>query len=910
MLKSNQLETRRQKSVDMAAMIIIAIFILFGCFGRTVITGKEISKLPVLAAEDYFFNNTLRFTFQRPRFDPSLYQFHIPFQLYAQKEMAKLQLPLWNPCFGCGFPTLGELQYCTFSPFRGIFQAANPYLYNLGIAVKGMIAALSMFVLCRLFSFSTASSAFGAIAYGLCPFILRELELPNEVQMFPLLAVAFIYLGNGKSFIKTALLGVCSAIALASMHPEFFFLASLNSLLIMMAARQFSKSENPVLVGKNIILAGVIGVCLSAPLLIPFIELVSNADSYKFHEFQIQKNFVPTLLAGLITPVSKGGSAFLGVVSMAAALFALAFGKGKNLGLAAVALILGTWCCLPEPLEKIQFFSLIPPRYLHAPLLMSLTLLAAQGVDLLVEGLRNRQRNGLLCFASMSIILAAAPFLLLNAHVVLPGFDGTLAPPEVAKSETIKGAISIALVLAVVTAAYFLKLPKNAFALLPICLLAANLLSLGDSSRTALAPTFGFTYRETGAIDDLRKSGERMTASSQFFFYPNISLAYGLRDFRAHGPLIPRWMAAINKLSWARTADGKSAKWANRGFSVSTLYDAASVSYIISRWPINSLGDKPLSYKPFSCLGGKFPSLIEPVVMKAGEYCLSKNGELFCKFDWRLQPKETAHLAAELDIVDEAGKVLARGSRSELGKVAEANSTQFLSILIPDFPKRSNNLYLILNLYSGLSESMLPLQTILPTRANGVELLKITPEETELTDLGQARIRFVKADNEQILLYKNTTALPQAYLTTQLDYADSLSAAIQKMGTPGFDAHQQTIIEAPSGLIEPAVKSGRLEAASVERPDANTVSVKTNANNAAALILTDTYYNGWHAYIDGTEVPIYRANVNFRGIKVPAGPHQILFKYIPYNFYAGVGIALTALIACSFLAAFRMRKGN
>lgn len=907
----NQLETRRLKSVDTAAIIVIAAFILFGCFGRTVITGKEISKLPVLASEDYFFNDSLRFTFQRPRFDPSLYQFHIPFQLYAQKEMSKFHLPLWNPCFGCGFPTLAELQYCTFSPFRGVFQATNPYLYNLGIAVKSLIAALSMFLLCRLFSFSTGSSSFAAIAYGLCPFILRELELPNEVQMFPLLSAAFVYLGNGKSFIKIVLLGACSAIALASMHPEFFFLATLNSLLILLAARQFSPAEAPMRVGKNILLAGLIGVCLSAPLLIPFVELVSNADSYKFHDFQIQKNFVQTLLAGLVTPVSKGGSAFLGVISIGAATFAVIFGKGKNLGLVAIALLLGTWCCLPEPLEKVQFLSLIPPRYLHAPLLMSLTLLAAQGVDLIVEKVRDREHKGLLCFALIAVFLAAAPFILLNSHAVLPGFDGTLAPPEVTKSEAIKGAISIALAMAVLIAAYFLRLPQKAFVLLPICLLAANLLSLGDASRTALAPTFGFTYRETGAIDEIRKSGERMTASSQFFFYPNIALSYSLRDFRAHGPLIPRWMAAIGKLSWARTADGKSAKWANRGFSISTIYDAASVVYIISRWPINSLGEAPLPYKPFSCLNGTPQHLIDPVVMKTGDYCLSNDGELFCKFEWQLKPEQTAHLAAELDILDETGKVLARGSRSELGKVGDANSTHFLSILVPEFQKRNSNLYLVLNLYSGLSESMLPLKTTMPMRANGIELLKITPQETDFTDRTGTRLRFVKADNEQILIYKNTTALPQAYLTTELDYANSLDSAIEKMAKSGFDAHQKTVIEAPDGLIEPAGSSGSgLKPAAVERPDAHTVSIKANASNDAVLVLTDTYYSGWHAYIDGKEVPIYRANVNFRGIKVPAGEHQISFKYIPYNFYAGVGIALAALILSSLIAAIKLRKGN
>lgn len=904
------METQRQKSVETATIIIIAAFVLFGCFGRTVVTGKELSKLPVLASEDYFFNNTLRFTFHRPRFDPSLYQFHIPFQLYAQKEMSNLRLPLWNPCFGCGFPTLGELQYCTFSPFRGIFQAANPYLYNLGIAVKSLIAALSMFLLCRLFSFSRGASAFGAIAYGLSPFILRELELPNEVQMFPLLASAFVYLGNSKSFIKVALLGASTSVAIASMHPEFFFLATFNSLLIMLAARQLAPAAPPEQVGKNIFVAGIIGICLSAPLLLPFMELVANADSYKFHEFAIQKNTAQTLIAGLITPVNTGGSVFIGVIAILAAVFAIAFGKRKNLALLAIALFLGVWCCLPSALEKIQLCSLIPPRYLHAPLLMVLTLLSAHGIDSISEQIQSKSKKALISLTAIGLVLALAPLLLLNAHMPLPGYDGTLPVPAILKSEVLKGAVAIGITLALIAIAYFAKLPNGAIALLPFCLLGANLLSLGDSSRAALPPTFPFRYRDTGAIEEIRKSGERMTSVSHFFFFPNISLAYGLRDFRAQGPLIPRSIAAINRLIRTKTQDTMSERWANRGFIQSTVYDTASVQYLIARWPIYSIADKPLPYKPFACLNGAPQDLMNAVVLRSGEYCLSTNGEIFCKLAWELNPKETAHLAAEIDVLDDSGKVLARGNRCELGKVGESAPTQLLSVLVPKFRARKGNVYLVLNVYSGLSESILPLKTQMPKRAYGVELLKITSQDSNCFDLSHARLRFEKEDNEEVLLYKNTTALPQAYLTTSIESTDSLNASFARMNEPGFDAHRETLIEAPTNVIQLQTRSGDIEPAIIERCDSQTVQITTISSRDAFLILTDTFYSGWNAYIDGKQVHIYRANVNFRAIRVPSGKHQIRFEYIPMTFYTGLAIAATALLAVALLCALESRKRN
>lgn len=904
------METQRPKSVETATIVIIAAFILFGCFGRTVLTGKEISKLPVLAAEDYFFNNTLRFTFHRPRFDPSLYQFHIPFQLYAQKEMANFRLPLWNPCFGCGFPTLGELQYCTFSPFRGIFQAANPYLYNLGIAVKSLIAALSMFMLCRLFSFSRGASAFGAIAYGLSPFILRELELPNEVQMFPLLASAFVYLGNSNSFLNMALLGACTAFALASMHPEFFFLAIFNSLLIMLAARPYAPAPPPIQVGKNIFIAGIIGVCLSAPLLLPFIELAVNADSYKFHEFAIQKNFVQTLVAGLVTPINKGGSVFIGVIATLMTVFAMMVGRTKSFAIIAIAVFLATWCCLPTALEGFSICGLIPPRYLHGPLLMVLTLLSAHGVDLLVEETRKQNRRAFAGLAASAVALAVVPFLLLSANVGFPGYDGTLPMPEILKSEVYKGAIALGIVLAALGIAQFARMPQTAFAYLPVVLLAANLLSLGDSTKAALPPTFGFQFRETGALKEIRESGERMTAASQHFFSPNIALSYGLRDFRAHGPLMPRSVSAVTRLGKTQSADGTSEKWANRGFSLPTILDAASVTYIMSRWPITSLADKSLIYKQFACLKGAPKQLIPPVVMKNGEYCVSTKGEVFCRFNWQLIPNQTVHLAAEIDVLDGSGKIIAQGSRAEIGEVGEATSTQFLSILVPNFQRRKSDVYLVLNLYSGLTEGMLPLNTPMPVRANGIELLKIKPEDKDFQDLSSARLRFIKEDNEQILLYKNTTALPQAYLVTNVVRAQSLNAAVEKIKEPGFDAHQTTIIEATENALQLESTSKGVQPATVSRKDGQTILIETQSPKNAFLIFTDTYYSGWHGYIDGKEVPIYRANVNFRAIKVPAGHHQIRFEYVPASFYGGLAIAAAALAAIAAIAGLKLRKGS
>lgn len=887
--------------MDVAAIVVIAAFILLGVFGRTVLTGKEISKLPVLAAEDQFFNNSIRLALPRPRFDPSLFHFHIPFQLYVQKELQHARMPLWNPNFGCGFPTLGELQYCTFSPYRKIFPATNNYLYNLGIVVKSLIAALGTFWICRLFSFSCGASTFAGLAYAISPFVLRELELPNEVQLIPLITAAFLYLCASKSFLKTAILGACTAIALASMHPEFFFLSILNALLTLFVVRAFKRDEKISQITKNILLAGIIGIGLGAPLLLPFFELFSSADSYKFHTSIVQFVDIRTLVCGLITPVCGGGSAFVGIVSILAALFALCCGGKRGASIFAFVVFLTLWASLPGPLEHLAAFkpfSLVPPRYLLAPILLNLCMLSAFGIDLLAEKIEERRWKYLIAFLVGAALLASVPFVLSKGQLNLPGYDGTLPPPAALKPEALKGLISLAIATAAVSAAYLLRFPFKLTVFLPVCLIAANVISMGDASKTSLGPSFPFNFRSTAAIEYLQKTEERMVATGKSFFAPNISMVYGLRDFRVSGPLLPR---AITKLLDIRE---EKEELESRNSVFSGINDLASVRYLLTRWPKYSAMNEELPWRAIPTLHPLPRDLIggDIFILHSGEYCLSQNGELFTRFVWEPKIKNLAPIATELDIVDKDGKLLAQGQRVPIFSKGKKLAVEQLAVKVPNFNALKADVYAILRIVSSLNEGILPVDGAkLPMRSLGIDLLKISPKSEDITDLSKANLQLVLEDPDGVLVYKNNGALPQAYLSKNILPAQSMDDAAKLLQQPQFNPLKTTIIEASPQQVQLPKTDEAIAAATVSRPDPHSVLVQCKSDGDAFLILTDTFYDGWHAYLDDKEVPILRANLAFRAVKVPAGQHVVKFVFLPHSFYGGLIIAaITALLVVFF----------
>jgi uncharacterized membrane protein YfhO len=93
------------------------------------------------------------------------------------------------------------------------------------------------------------------------------------------------------------------------------------------------------------------------------------------------------------------------------------------------------------------------------------------------------------------------------------------------------------------------------------------------------------------------------------------------------------------------------------------------------------------------------------------------------------------------------------------------------------------------------------------------------------------------------------------------------------------------------------------------RPDRIVLSVQPSA--PGWLVLADTHFPGWLAFVDGEPRPIRRANVAFRAVQLRAGDRSVEFRYEPWPVRAGLitsGIALGAvLLALAAGAAQRPR---
>jgi hypothetical protein len=155
------------------------------------------------------------------------------------------------------------------------------------------------------------------------------------------------------------------------------------------------------------------------------------------------------------------------------------------------------------------------------------------------------------------------------------------------------------------------------------------------------------------------------------------------------------------------------------------------------------------------------------------------------------------------------------------------------------------------------------------------------------------------------------TYLPRSFLVPRFERMareEILDALIK----PGFDPAQIVLLEkgTPEIKLPRSGKESRPNMGAVSivsyRPDSIALSV--HSISAALLFLSEVYYPGWKAYVDGHATEILRGNYLFRVLEVPEGQHEVRLVFDPWTTKAGTGITLLTLFLIFALPVFRKLK--
>jgi hypothetical protein len=141
----------------------------------------------------------------------------------------------------------------------------------------------------------------------------------------------------------------------------------------------------------------------------------------------------------------------------------------------------------------------------------------------------------------------------------------------------------------------------------------------------------------------------------------------------------------------------------------------------------------------------------------------------------------------------------------------------------------------------------------------------------------------------------NPSALPRAFVVPTVSRVSGPAEAAAAIGRADFDPLERAVVEVdalPGDLGDAAARALAATArASVARHLPDRVEIETESPRAALLVVTDTYFPGWSAEVNGAAAPIWPADVLFRGVPIPPGRARVSLRYEPGPFRIGAALS-------------------
>ena len=152
-------------------------------------------------------------------------------------------------------------------------------------------------------------------------------------------------------------------------------------------------------------------------------------------------------------------------------------------------------------------------------------------------------------------------------------------------------------------------------------------------------------------------------------------------------------------------------------------------------------------------------------------------------------------------------------------------------------------------------------------------------------------------------IHENTAVLPHAALYNAYSMIPNGKQELTTLFDPETDITKTVILEQiPGSFIPDAEATGT---ATITSYEPNTVRIRTQTSGAMMLFLSDAYFPGWNAYIDGKQTPVYRADYAFRAAAVPKGDHVVEFRYEPMSWKLGI---IGTMIGILLLSIFTFKR--
>jgi hypothetical protein len=157
----------------------------------------------------------------------------------------------------------------------------------------------------------------------------------------------------------------------------------------------------------------------------------------------------------------------------------------------------------------------------------------------------------------------------------------------------------------------------------------------------------------------------------------------------------------------------------------------------------------------------------------------------------------------------------------------------------------------------------------------------------------------------------NRDHLPRAFLVSRARYFKAFDEMLAYMKSDRFVPAAEVLligdVTTDDGEVHDSLAVVEAGTAEISRSNANETAIQVNALSECYLVLSDVYYPGWRAFVDGKEEELLRANYAFRAVRLSPGLHTVTMTYVPVYFRVGLILSVAGIALLSVLISSKSR---
>ncbi len=494
----------------------------------------------------------------------------VPWSYLAWHQVHQGQLPLWNPYNVLGTPLAFNWQSAVFSLPNMLSYLFPVHLtYTVIVMAKLLIAGTGVYVLCRVMGLRPLAAAFGGTVFELSgPIVIYAgWSIVGVMAWSGWIFAATILLIRGKQPVRATLLfAVSTAFAVYGGHPESLIILAI-ALVVFVALHlrmRILAGLRPIAAPlRRLVIAGVCGLGLSAPLLLPGLQTVGDSarrggggnSAFPF-------SHLTNLIAAGVQGAGYRTVSYVGVITVVLAVVGIraAWRRPAVAAVVAVAALMGLFTFVgpfDRALGSVPGGRTVGWNRGAMVLAMALAVLAAVGLDELTRLRKGPGAAVVRTWAAGALGVAGAVVALMaigsvtGVWKVVPGHETLLIVPA------IQVVVGLA-VVAVMQRPHLLARWSNGAVQAVGLRLGAVLLIM--ETVVLLVPGISFWsvssgyFPQTGGTESLQYATggglvgfgsctHQLTTQSptkaEVGIRPNDNIAYGIRELAVYDPILP-----------------------------------------------------------------------------------------------------------------------------------------------------------------------------------------------------------------------------------------------------------------------------------------------------------------------------------------------------------------------------------